>query len=227
MDGELDVKGIVFRPGKNFARYLFGPGRQTALLSIKALSYDPKRRAPEKRLTRYLSWQWRIRAKSGKYLDPYRIQTILDAVDQKIDNTTRNKARIRERIEKALDHLKDDGVIANWQYHKEMRGNDWVHSLVIIEPPADFVNYYSSIGQNSRQALSPGKKISTGQAAIDKLVGEISRIRELSKKSVIETAEDIGIEEQLLLALENRTIKADELKRIRPKVEKWVKQQSA
>jgi hypothetical protein len=36
-DGFMDVERFIFRPGKVFAHFLFGPGRQTALLSAKAL----------------------------------------------------------------------------------------------------------------------------------------------------------------------------------------------
>jgi hypothetical protein len=39
----MDVERFIFRPGKVFAHFLFGPGRQTALLSAKALHYDPYR----------------------------------------------------------------------------------------------------------------------------------------------------------------------------------------
>src|SRR5215510_2002659 len=40
-DGFMDVERFIFRPGKVFAHFLFGPGRQTALLSAKAFHYDP------------------------------------------------------------------------------------------------------------------------------------------------------------------------------------------
>ena len=53
-DGFLDVEKFVFRPGQVFGHFLFGPGRQTALLSAQALHYDPLRQTWEKRLTRYL-----------------------------------------------------------------------------------------------------------------------------------------------------------------------------
>ena len=59
LDGWLDVEKFIFRPGKVFAHFLHGPGRQTALLSARALAYDPYRQVWEKRLLRYLSWQWR------------------------------------------------------------------------------------------------------------------------------------------------------------------------
>lgn len=67
LDGFVDVEKFIFRPGEVFAHFLSGPGRQTALLSAKALAYDPYRQTWEKRLTRYLSWQWRCAAHAGDY----------------------------------------------------------------------------------------------------------------------------------------------------------------
>lgn len=42
-DGSTDVFAWRIRPGDVFAKFLFGSGRQTALLSQKALNYDPYR----------------------------------------------------------------------------------------------------------------------------------------------------------------------------------------
>jgi hypothetical protein len=69
------------RPGDVFAPFLFGPGRQTALLAHKALEFDPYRRKYEKRWARYLSYQWRIRQSSGNYLYPFRVETLLKAAN--------------------------------------------------------------------------------------------------------------------------------------------------
>jgi hypothetical protein len=41
LDGGFDVQKFLFRPGTVFAHFLFGPGRQTALLAAQALRYDP------------------------------------------------------------------------------------------------------------------------------------------------------------------------------------------
>lgn len=222
LDGELDVKGIVFRPGKNFARYLYGPGRQTALLSIKALQYDPKRRIPEKRLTRYLSWQWRIRAKNCSYLDAYTINTLLEVVGEKWDAKARNKARKRERIEQALDNLRNDGVIANWEYQSSYEGNDWIKSLVVIEPTMDIIDYYSQISRSSLiKKLSPGKLLQPINETGENLGQEVRRLRDELRLSILQSAEEIGIKGKLLLSLEVGIIPKEELKQVRAKIEKW------
>lgn len=84
LDGYMDVERFIFRPGKVFAHFLFGPGRQTALLSAKALEYDPYRQLREKRLTRFFSHQWRCRAHTGNYAQPFRVATLLEAAAERI-----------------------------------------------------------------------------------------------------------------------------------------------
>jgi len=84
-----------------FAHFLAGPGRQTALLSAKALQYDPYRQTWEKRLTRYLSWQWRCEAHTGNYLQPFAVATLLTAIGYPV-----NRRRLtwqRDRLEKTPD----------------------------------------------------------------------------------------------------------------------------
>jgi len=135
-----------------------GPGNQTALLSAKALKYDPYRQTFEKRLARFLSWQWRVTALGG-HARPYRVAELLDAVGQEI--AVRHPNWTRERLEKALDTLQEDGVIAHWQYDRwdeamvERRGWAalWRESTLLIDPPAAVIDHY-------RQARLP----STGPA---------------------------------------------------------------
>lgn len=148
LDGSLDVDRVSFTPGDVLALYLWGPGRQVALLSEKALRYDPYRQAPEKALTRYLSYLWRVRATKGTYRDPLRVSTLLEqsriALDERPD-------RKRSRLEKALDTLQEDGVIASWRYDGWELGDApargwadaWLQALVIIEPPAAIPAHYA------------------------------------------------------------------------------------
>ncbi len=143
----VDMNRFVFQPGEVFARFLMGPGNQTALLSAKALKYDPYRQTFEKRLARFLSWQWRVTA-LGDHTRPYRVAELLDAVGKEIDG--RHPNWTRERLEKALDTLQEDGVIAQWQYDRwdesavERRGwaELWRESTLLIDPPAVVVDHH-------------------------------------------------------------------------------------
>jgi hypothetical protein len=153
LDGFVDVEKFIFRPGQVFAHFLAGPGRQTALLSAKALQYDPYRQTWEKRLTRYLSWQWRCAAQTGDYLQPFAVTTLLTAVGSPVNR--RRLTRQREHLEKTLDTIQHDGVLSTWQYAQEHA--DWPKSTLLLEPPEPIRAQYERLAQHetSRQRLVP------------------------------------------------------------------------
>jgi DNA-binding XRE family transcriptional regulator len=129
-------------PGEAFGRFLLGPGRQLALLSSEALRYDPYRQRPEKRLARYLSWQWRVGAHNGDFVRTYRISTLLDELGLELDE--REPGATRERFEKALDCLLEDRMVSSWQYGENWREEDlprknwlplWLEARIVVEAP--------------------------------------------------------------------------------------------
>ncbi|MEG0381514.1 MAG: XRE family transcriptional regulator, partial [Kurthia sp.] len=140
-DLETMPKNIYFTIDTAFASYLSGAGRQVALQHKKALHYHPTQQLYEKRLCRYLSWRWRIQARKGNYLIPNTISTMLDSIGIALNE--RLPSRTRERLERALDQLQEDGIIQSWQYEKwdegitEFKGwaRIWLESGIIIEPP--------------------------------------------------------------------------------------------
>jgi hypothetical protein len=140
-DGFLDVDKFIFRPGQVFAYFLAGPGRQTALLSAKALQYDPYRQKWEKRLTRYLSWQWRCAAHSGDYLQPFAVTTLLTAVGTTVQR--RRLSEQRTHLEQTLDTIQRDHAITTWQYAQEY--DDWPKSTILIEPPDPIREQYRQL----------------------------------------------------------------------------------
>jgi len=145
----IDMERFVFQPGRVFAHFLMGAGHQTALLSAKALKYDAYRQTWEKRLSRFLSWQWRSRS-DGPKSQPYLVEALLDASGETVNE--RFPARTRERLEQALDTLQSDGVIAAWQYDdwderlSEQRGwrDSWTRTVMLIAPPPAVVAFYES-----------------------------------------------------------------------------------
>jgi DNA-binding XRE family transcriptional regulator len=167
IDGFMDVHSFRFQPGALFGAYLYGPGRQTALLSAKAIQYDPYRQKWEKRLARYLSWQWRVQARRSDYLRPYRVATLLEAIGG--DYFINRPTRTRERLEKALDLLQADEVIADWYYDRwdekdaEMASwfEVWKKATILIKPPEGIINLYKSIEKPPEAVLGlegPGGK---------------------------------------------------------------------
>jgi hypothetical protein len=141
LDGGFDLHKFLFRPGTVFAHFLFGPGRQTALLAVQALRYDPYRQTWEKRLARYLSYQWRCKAQGGRYWQPFRVATLLAAVGAELD--PRKPSKTRERLEKTLETLLKDTLLAAWQYERWDEawttrrgwGQHWLQATILIEPP--------------------------------------------------------------------------------------------
>ncbi len=154
-NGRLDVYGWRARPGDVFTKFLFGPGRQTALLSQKALQYDHYRQKWEKRLTRYLAWLWRIN--SGRTQEGVLVKTLIDAVGVEIN--TNRPHRTRNRLEEALDLLLNDSVISGWEYEEidekinEKRGwwKQWVELKIIITAPAEIIEQYKALQKQTNK----------------------------------------------------------------------------
>jgi DNA-binding XRE family transcriptional regulator len=201
LDGGLDVEKFIFRPGKVLAHFLFGPGRQSAMLSAKALAYDPYRQKWEKRLARYLSYQWRCRAHNGDYLQPFRVVTLLDATGAELDR--RDPARTRTRLEKALDTLLQDRVIAAWQYDRweeslvTRRGwaPHWLQATILIEPPESIRVTYQRLTRYEAPAR-PALPVPTS-------LGErLKRHRKALGLTQLQAAEQLGISPSYLNRLE-------------------------
>jgi len=192
LDGFMDVDSFMFRPGDVLARVLFGPGRQTALMSAMALRYNPYKQTWEKRLTRYLSWQWRCRAKNDNYTQPFKVSTLLEAAGQLID--ARRPIRSRERLEKALDTLHQDQVISGWQYDRwdesdgALKGwaTTWQQATILIEPPDVIRDQYRKLEYMGHPAL----KRMVGQ---EPMGDQLERKRKDLGLSQAQAAEQLGI----------------------------------
>lgn len=156
---------FVLNIGEVFEYFLIGSGRQVKLLPNQAIEYNPYQRQWEKKLIRYLSWRWRTQARNGGYLQPHKIRTLLEKLDIQVQSQP--PSRIRDRLEKALDVLLDEGVITFWQYDSWNESNMmkkgwlriWEEATVIIAPPDDIVKYYQplerkrSTGNNKNPSL--------------------------------------------------------------------------
>jgi len=161
LDGRVDPHLWHIRPGDVFSKFLFGPGRQTALLSCKALEYDYYKQKWEKRLTRYICWQWRIDERQIRR----RVATLIEAIEENINK--RFPKRTKDRLEKALDQLQADGVIKSWKYEKfnpgmmSRRGwwKQWQDCIITFTAPQDVLNHYSGVIANriKHKQLGGGK----------------------------------------------------------------------
>ena len=225
LDGDMDVERFIFRPGKAFAAFLFGAGRQTGLLFQKALHYDPLRRKWEKRLTRYISWHWRAVARSGNFVQTYRVQTLLEAVGETVNE--RYPAKTRARLEKALDTLQADTVIAHWEYARwdeaitERRGwaDEWLLATITIEAPDAIKEYYARLGGPERDTRAIEDK--SGARAAPVHVGErIKRHRKELDLSQLQASEQLAIQQGYLSKLERGL--AEPSTKLARKIEDWL-----
>ncbi|MFQ5893161.1 MAG: helix-turn-helix domain-containing protein [Nitrospinota bacterium] len=202
--GKLEVHSWRARPGDVFSKFLFGPGRQTALLSQKALEYHPVNQRWEKRLTRYLAWQWRNRQGGGTYLVPFAVETLLEAAKETVD--PKHPIRTTERLEKALDTLLRDGVIAGWQYEaadEEIVGQrgwwkGWLTWKVLIEPPQKTMDQYAKIKmpEPSRPRALPAGELDPAT---------LRQARQERGLTQMQAAEEIGINQATLSRIERGT----------------------
>jgi DNA-binding XRE family transcriptional regulator len=201
LDGGMDVQKFIFRPGTVFAHFLFGPGRQSALLSAKALAYDPYRQTWEKRLARYLSYQWRCRAHHGDYLQPFRVATLLEAVGAAPD--TRKPSRTREHLEKVLDTLLHDRVIAAWQYDRWEESlttrhdwaQHWLQATILIEAPESIRATYRRLARHE----TPAQQALPAPASLSERLKHHRLARGLTQ---LQAAEQLGISHSYLNRLE-------------------------
>ncbi|TEB05465.1 Helix-turn-helix domain protein [Pelotomaculum schinkii] len=195
------------RPGDVFSKFLFGAGRQTALISQKAVEYHPINQQWEKRLTRYLTWQWRNRQGGGAYLAPFNVETLLNAVNKEVSK--HNPSQTKERLEKALDILQQDHIITGWQYecvNEDIVGTkgwwkEWLVWKVIIEPPQEIMDHYGKIRDHKikRREAQP----TPCQERTATFMGPIvKKARLQSGLSQMQAAEEIGVDQSTMSRLE-------------------------
>lgn len=204
IDAPDEIDGFVFRPGRAISIFLDDVGRQVTLLAAQALRYHPERQTWEKRLARTLSWRWRVRArKPDGYSQPYKVGQLLRFADETVNE--RRPLRTRERLERALDTLERDGVIAAWEYERfcdpleaPRQGwvGEWLASTVVIEPPdamKDLSEQIEARAPGGTDGIAPkarrGREV--GEASIG---GRLKEWRKENGYSQARVAEKLGIQ---------------------------------
>ncbi|MFS0816060.1 helix-turn-helix transcriptional regulator [Lysinibacillus sp. 1P01SD] len=221
-------KTFTFTVDKVFSKYLYGSGRQIALLPIQTLYYNPYSQKWEKRLARYFSWRWRTQARKGNFLQPNKIRTLLDAIGEKVNERT--PSRTRDRLENALDQLLEDGVLSAWHYHKWeekiVNHKGWVHiwldSTIIVEPPDIIKEQYRSIEntKNTAQKSIDFQDNTSSNAKGAALGLQLRAIRKQWNLSLLQVSEEIEISTSYISHIE-RGIKTPSIK-IQRKIKNWI-----
>ena len=233
-----DVHKFIYVPGLAFAHYLIGPGRQVMQLSSLALKYDPDSQKPEKRLTRYLSSLWRIEAKNSRFVKNYKVETLLEAVGEDAISPNRIKNHpgdARRRLEKALDRLHKDQVIAGWQYERldeditDKRGwfDAYRKTTIIIEAPAEIQEHYRSIFENTRKRIAklPAPKAAPAPAPHFNGLGEKLRTeRRRRKLTQLQMGEILGVSPGRVSQIE--TGRDNPSAKVQDKIRAWLSEKS-
>ncbi|WP_019240957.1 MULTISPECIES: helix-turn-helix domain-containing protein [Bacillus] len=221
-------KTFTFTVDKVFTKYLYGSGRQIALLPIQTLQYNPYRQTWEKRIARYFSWRWRTQARKGNFLQPNKIRTLLEAIGESINERT--PSRTRDRLEKALDQLLEDGVVSAWHYHKwdESIVNNkgwvrmWLDSTILVEPPEVIKEQYRSIEKTKKSAhYSVDFQDITDHKTRGASIGDqLRKIRKQFHLSLLQVSEELEISPSYISHIE-RGLKTPSIK-IQNRMMKWV-----
>lgn len=218
---------LAFTVGEVLSNYLGQSGRQTALLSLKTLHYNPVQEEWEKKLIRYLSWRWRTQARKADYRKPHKISSLLRAIGKEINERT--PSRTRDRVEQALDKLQDDHLIKAWEYvdwDESVAAKNgwvrlWVHTKVIIEPPPTVKEQYYPIAANA----TPTSKIAGQQTSMLRQEASQlgSRLKTFRKKlglTLMQAAKELELSTSYLSIIENGK-KTPSAKAVR-QIESWI-----
>lgn len=121
---------------------------ETFLIASEILKYGDVKHLWERKISLFLYkiWANNVHLKDFK---PIRIEELLNAVDVDVKNSY--PSRLRARLEKVLDKLLKDEIIAGWQYYhlkeddffSRSEVNSYIQNHIIIEPPLEIINHYT------------------------------------------------------------------------------------
>ena len=217
-------KSVCFTVDKVFAKYLTVSQRQVALLPIKAIQYHAYRFNCEKQLCRYLSWRWRTQAYKGNFLQKNKVSTLLEATGETLNE--RSPLRTRDRFEKALDQLAQDGLIAAWHYVKwneEITTNKgwakyWLNTFVVIEPPNLVKEHYRSIEKNKK--YNTEQKSAKKEMEDQRLGEKVLKCRKERNLTLLQLAEELQVSAPYISNIERNQVKPSA--KLKAKILKWL-----
>lgn len=158
-DGRLVPLAVRIMPGQWAEAYWELGLRWVGLLAQKALYYDPYRQRPEKRLAKYLAFQYRINA--GAAARNLKVGELLEIAG--LDQDPARPERVRTRLHAALDTLAKDGVMARWEYPADapsLPARKWLdrwraQSVLVVFPEEIHTRYASIRSGNSASRKLP------------------------------------------------------------------------
>ncbi|HHI3609953.1 TPA: helix-turn-helix domain-containing protein [Bacillus anthracis] len=243
-DKTLGIESMNVTPGSFLSKYLYGSEKLTGLLSKKALEYNSKQQRYHKRVTRYLSWRWRIQQSYQHLTHSYSIGGPKGLLQVMEISMNRKPSLIRQVFEKTLDDLMRDQVIQEWTYSPELdeekcKGKNWFENYwlklkVIISPTNELVKLQQElITKKSKQQLPlviemeekpiciPNQE---NPNSIDFYIEKMNTYKEKNNKSIRELAKEIDISYSTLsrmLSGKRKRLNDD----TKNKLDKWIERQ--
>ena len=98
--------------------FMKGPNRQIAWLLQQVLGYDPYHETWEKRLARYFTFHMRMNAAGGGVSIVREVGSLIGELSLPVDY--RNPEKTKQRLERAMNRLVDDGQIDDWAYLEDI-----------------------------------------------------------------------------------------------------------
>lgn len=213
--GQADLTGhisewtdISIGFGRVYSQRIIGlEGRQRMQLQMQALRYSASNERFEKRLAKYFGPFWKINFnKHNKSLNIKGVaETIIDGLTEPVERFASKEDATR--FEKALDRLKQDGIIADWEYAGgELRidqqerlpkgWNDrWLERNIEVEIPEQVKQLYME--------LEPKNRTHTSHIVPVALSGEdVRRWREDQGINLPQLADALGINRGYLSRIE-------------------------
>jgi hypothetical protein len=83
---------------------------------LKLFQYSHFTQREQKRLTRYLNLQWKIRTVRRSLHQPFKVSTLLKVMDF---SSRDNGVEIRDKFEAILDELQMDDVLNSWALQRK------------------------------------------------------------------------------------------------------------
>ncbi|MFC9449180.1 helix-turn-helix domain-containing protein [Bacillus cereus] len=250
-DKTLGIESMNVTPGSFLSKYLYGSEKLTGLLSKKALEYNSKQQRYHKRLTRYLSWRWRIQQSYQHLTHSYSIGGPKGLLQVMEISMNRKPSLTRQVFEKTLDDLMRDQVIKEWKYSPEIdeekcKGKNWFENYwlklkVIISPTNELVKLQQELITKKSKQQSPliieieekppvieEKPISIPNQeipnSIEFYIEKMNTYKEKNNKSIRELAKEIDISYSTLsrmLSGKRKRLNDD----TKNKLDKWIERQ--
>lgn len=198
--GLYEERTLELRLSPLFAEKLASISPQIALMPKLALECHPQKQWLEKRLIRQFTHWWRNRQQTASYTDPVTVGHLLEKVGLEIPD--RNQHRTRERLEKALDYMVNNGGSGGWQYvgwdesRADRRGwvKEWKQARIMVEPPGIIPDYYRErIADKAPEKVKKQRRPKGQKKAVSDVGNAIHEKRTREGLSMSQLAEQLGV----------------------------------